>query len=101
MIYSIIRFAIKYRTALAIIAGLFALWGAYAYAKAQGVKECQADYEAALWKAQEESQKQLRKVKESYDKDKRALLAAEDSGYGVGPLTSNVLSGLRNRGDRE
>lgn len=99
-----IGFILKYwrllLPALAVIGVLLTLWGAYNYAKAQGVDECRAEYETALQEAQEKAQRDIRQIRNENDKLRQTVLAGEDSGYGVGSVTRNVLDGLRDQRSR-
>lgn len=93
MTYNLVRFAIKYRYALAIAAALVALYSAYAYAKGVGRDECKQAHEKALFEAQQKAQFEIRKVQQDYAV-RKSLLPSQDSGFGVGPVTRMAIDGL-------
>lgn len=45
--------------ALAVLAVLLAIWGAYRWAKAEGREQCRAEYAAAQAEAKDKAQKQI------------------------------------------
>lgn len=79
--------------ALAVIGLMMALWGWGRYKYNEGYKASQAAYEKALFEAQQKAQFEIRKVQDEYSK-KKANIPAQDSGYGVGNITRNVINGL-------
>jgi hypothetical protein len=78
-----------------LIAAIFSFWLYKNNIKV--TKACEAAQNMAISNEQQENQKKIKILEEQYNERARQFIQKEDSGYGVGPLTTSVLERLQNK----